>query len=56
MSKLESAIFLIKNGYIKTKYINGIFTAKLTAKGKRVLKANVMFQLLLNDIEGLSKC
>tara|TARA_R110000824_G_scaffold219002_1_gene405807 strand:+ start:1358 stop:1525 length:168 start_codon:yes stop_codon:yes gene_type:complete len=55
MNNLQSSIFLIKNGYIKTKYINGIFAAKLTTKGKRALKANIMMQLLLNDIEGLSK-
>jgi len=55
MDQLQSSIFLIQNGYIKTKYINGIFAAKLTAKGKRALKANVMMQLLLNNIEGLKK-
>jgi len=55
MDKLQTSIFLIKNGYIITDYVNGTFTAKLTPKGKRALKANVMVQLLLNNIEGLEK-
>lgn len=47
MDKLETSIFLIKNGYIKTEYVNGTFAAKLTPKGKQVLEAYVMIEELL---------
>ena len=47
MSKLQTAIFLIKKGYIKTEYVNGIFAAKLTPKGKQALEAYVMIEELL---------
>ncbi len=47
MSRLEMAIFLIKKGYIETEYVNGIFEAKLTPKGKKAVKAYVMIEELL---------
>lgn len=47
MNKLQTSIFLIKNGYIKTEYVNGIFEAKLTPKGKKAVKAYVMIEELL---------
>ena len=48
MSKLESASFLIKNGYVKTRYFNGKFQVKITPKGKEAY-------LLLNRLKELSK-
>jgi predicted transcriptional regulator len=47
MTKLQTAIFLIKNGYITTDYVNGNFAAKLTPKGKQALNAYVMIEDLL---------
>ena len=48
MSKLESATFLIKNGYVDTRYFNGKFQVKITPKGKEAY-------LLLNRLKELSK-
>ena len=48
MSKFESATFLIKNGYVKTRYFNGKFQVKITPKGKEAY-------LLLNRLKELSK-
>ena len=48
MSKLESASFLIKNGYVDTRYFNGKFQVKITPKGKEAY-------LLLNRLKELSK-
>ena len=48
MTKLESATFLIKNGYVKTRYFNGKFQVKITPKGKEAY-------LLLNRLKELSK-
>ncbi len=48
MSKLESATFLIKNGYVKTRYNEGKFQVKITPKGKEAY-------LLLKRLEELSK-
>ena len=48
MSKLESATFLIKNGYVKTRYFNGKFQVKMNQKGKEAY-------LLLNRLKELSK-
>ena len=48
MSKLLSALFLIKNGYVSTRYHNGKFQVKLTSKGK-------LAYLLLKRLEELSK-
>ena len=48
MSKLESASFLIKNGYVDTRYFNGEFQVKMTPKGKEAY-------LLLNRLKELSK-
>jgi len=47
MDQLQSSIFLIKNGYIITDYINGIFEAKLTQKGKEAIKAYLIIEELL---------
>ena len=49
MTKLESATFLIKNGYVKTRYFNGKFQVKITPKGQEAY-------LLLNRLKELSKC
>ena len=49
MTKLESASFLIKNGYVKTRYFNGKFQVKMTPKGQEAY-------LLLNRLKELSKC
>ena len=48
MSKLESASFLIKNGYVDTRYFNGEFQVKMTPKGQEAY-------LLLNRLKELSK-
>ena len=48
MSKLESATFLIKNGYVDTRYFNGKFQVKMNPKGKEAY-------LLLNRLKELSK-
>jgi predicted transcriptional regulator len=48
MSKFESAIFLIKNGYVDTRYHEGKFQVKMTQKGKDAY-------LLLNRLKELSK-
>jgi len=49
MSKLESATFLIKNGYVSTRYHEGKFQVKMNQKGKEAY-------LLLNRLKELSKC
>lgn len=48
MSKLQTATFLIKNGYVKTRYNGGNFEVKMTSKGKEAY-------LLLKRLEELSK-
>ena len=48
MSKLLSAIFLIKNGYVSTRYHNGKFQVKMNPKGKEAY-------LLLKRLKELSK-
>jgi len=48
MTKLESATFLIKNGYVKTRYYEGKFQVKMTPKGQEAY-------LLLNRLKELSK-
>ena len=48
MTKLESATFLIKNGYVDTRYFNGKFQVKMNPKGKEAY-------LLLNRLKELSK-
>jgi hypothetical protein len=49
MTKLQTAIFLIKNGYVDTRYNNGKFQVKMNQKGKEAY-------LLLNRLKELSKC
>ena len=34
MSNLKTAIFLIKNGFVETRYFNNKFQVKITPKGK----------------------
>lgn len=48
MTKLQTAIFLIKNGYVDTRYYNGKFQVKMNQKGKESY-------LLLNRLKELSK-
>ena len=48
MSKLQTAVFLIKNGYVSTRYYNGKFQVKMNPKGKQAY-------LLLKRLEELSK-
>ena len=48
MSKLQTAIFLIKNEYVSTRYHNGKFQVKMNPKGKQAY-------LLLKRLEELSK-
>ena len=48
MSKLQTAIFLIKNGYVDTRYYNGKFQVKMNPKGKEAY-------LLLKRLKELSK-
>ena len=48
MTKLQTAIFLIKNGYVDTRYYNGKFQVKMNQKGKDAY-------LLLNRLKELSK-
>ena len=48
MSKLQTAIFLIKNGYVNTRYHEGKFQVKLSPKGK-------LAYLLLKRLQELSK-
>jgi hypothetical protein len=48
MSRLESATFLIKNGYVDTRYHEGKFQVRMNQKGKDAY-------LLLNRLMELSK-
>ena len=48
MTKLQTAIFLINNGYVDTRYYEGKFQVKMNQKGKEAY-------LLLNRLKELSK-
>ena len=48
MSKVKTAIFLINNGYVDTRYYEGKFQVKMNQKGKEAY-------LLLNRLKELSK-
>ena len=48
MTKLQTAIFLINNGYVDTRYYEGKFQVKLRPKGE-------VAYLLLKRLEDLSK-